>query len=130
MLGRRKSRDGDGVLSNGSRRALSGTMGGVSGDSDGGGTSPTGDQTECPGDDHGDEEEGDEEEESRDILAVCKHGDRLGIAAVRENFSVLYSNSEHVRSYLLHIFVLGHLRTVATTSNSNSSHQLSERSVG
>lgn len=32
------------------------------------------------GDEHEDEEE---EEDTRNILAVCRHGDRLGVAAVR-----------------------------------------------
>lgn len=69
MLGRRKTRDGDSGHED-SRRGVSGMAGsgeeGVGADA-------------CLSDDEADDRDC---EEPRDILAVCKHGDSLGIAAV------------------------------------------------
>lgn len=64
MLGRRKATDGDGVHDDAGRR--------VSG-------AARGEEIEGPS---GDESDRRVEDEPRDILALCKHGDSLGIAAV------------------------------------------------
>lgn len=67
ILGRRKAGDGDETDADASPAAGRALVGGGAGgpDSPPGGT-----------------EDVDDDEEPRDILAVCKHGDRLGVAAV------------------------------------------------
>ena len=74
MLGRRKTREDDGVQDD-SRRADS-DMAALGED---GGTTLSGNETDV----RQDKEEEEEEEGPRDILAICKQGNSLGIAAVR-----------------------------------------------
>ena len=74
MLGRRKTRGEDGVRED-SRKASSGMARG--GEKSGGRDTPP-----CSDDDV-DRRDEEEEEDPRDILAVCKHGNSMGIAAVR-----------------------------------------------
>lgn len=71
VLGLRKTRDEDSSVQQGDARRTSG--GATRGEE-----SDVGNETGCR--EEGEEEE--EEEEPRDVLAVCKHGDSLGIAAV------------------------------------------------
>eukprot|EP00752_Nemacystus_decipiens_P013400 g11865.t1 len=86
MLGRRKTREDDAVHED-SRKAPG--MARVKGKDGGGAPLSTGDETDCRS------EEDEEEGEPRDILAVCKHGNNLGIAAYREAMNAIDIQETH-----------------------------------
>lgn len=84
-----------------------------------GGYGGGGEGNSCSPEKEVDAQEDDEEEEARDILAVCRHGDTLGIAAVSNNnafedalirppaLSLLHKGAfpEFDRHFLTHIFL-------------------------